>query len=417
MPRKTVLISGAGIAGPTLAYWLGAAGFEPTLIEQAPRLRAGGYVIDFWGLGYEIAERMGLIGEIDRVGYHMRELRIVDDEGRRLAAFGADVFRELTGDKYVTLARSDLSRVLFEKARASTEVIFGDEIVGLQESPDGVQVQFREGGSRRFDLVVGADGLHSAVRRLAFGPESRFEKALGYAVAAFEAEGYRPRDEDIYLMYGQPGRMLGRFTLHDDRTLFLFVFTAGEAALPTAPDDQKAMLRERYRDGGWECSHILAALDRAPDLYLDRVSQIRMERWTRGRVALVGDAAFCVSLLAGQGSALAMISAYVLAGELGRAGDRHAEAFARYDAALRAYIAKKQRGAERFAGAFAPRTRQGLWFRNQMIRAFAIPGVARFVVGRDIADSLRLPDYDWPSADPPVAHWRRPEKGPTRTPG
>lgn len=395
MNHKTALISGAGIAGPTLAYWLRAAGIEPTLIERAPALRTGGYVIDFWGLGYDIAERMGLTGEINRIGYHMRELRIVDERGRRATGFGTDVFRELTGGRYVTLGRSDLSRLLFEKAKSSTEVIFDNEIVGLEETADHVLVRFKHGDERRFDLVVGADGLHSDVRRLTFGPQPKFEKHLGYLVAAFEVCGYRPRDEDIYVMYGQPGRMVGRFALHDDRMLFLFVFAANGDSLPATLDQQKSVLRDRYHDGKWECPRILAELDCAPELYFDRVSQIRMDKWSRGRVVLIGDAAFCVSLLAGQGSALAMISAYVLAGELANAGGRYEEAFAKYEASLRAYINAKQRGAERFASAFAPKTQLGLWFRNQVIRAFAIPGLARSVVGRDIIDTLRLPNYRW----------------------
>jgi 2-polyprenyl-6-methoxyphenol hydroxylase-like FAD-dependent oxidoreductase len=397
MNDKTVLISGVGIAGPTLAFWLKAAGFEPTLIERAPSLRTGGYVVDFWGLGYEIAERMGLTREINRIGYHMREMRIVDDRGKRVTGFGTKVFGELTGGHYVTLGRSDLSRLLFEKVKDTTEVIFDNEIVGLQECEDCVQVQFKHAGERRFDLVIGADGLHSAVRRLAFGPQPQFEKHLGYVVAAFEVRGYRPRDEDVYLMHGQPGRMVGRFTLHDDRTLFLFVFAADSDSLPATLDLQKAMLRERYRDGKWECARIVDELDRTHELYFDRVSQIRMENWSRGRVVLAGDAAFCVSLVAGQGSALAMISAYVLAGELANAGGRHEEAFGKYEAFLRAYINTKQQGAERFAAVFAPKTQWGLWFRNQVIKAFAIPGLARLVVGRDIIDPLRLPDYRWPS--------------------
>ena len=395
MNSKTVLISGAGIAGPTLAFWLSAAGFKPTLIERAPTLRAGGYVIDFWGLGYDIADNMGLLRDINRVGYHVRELRIVDDRGQRITGFGTNVFGELTNGRYVTLARSDLSRLLFEKVKGTTEVIFDNEIVGLQEQADFVQVRLEHAGERRFDLVIGADGLHSDVRKLAFGPQHQFEKLLGYVVAAFEVRGYRPRDEDVYVMYGQPGRMLGRFTLHDDRTLFLFVFAADSGSLPATLDLQKTMLRERYRDGKWECPRILGEVDRTHELYFDRVSQIRMESWSRGRVALIGDAAFCVSLVAGQGSALAMISAYVLAGELANAGGRHEDAFGKYEALLRAYINTKQQGAERFAAIFAPRTQWGLCFRNQVIKAFAIPGLARLVVGRDIIDTLRLPDYRW----------------------
>lgn len=389
------MISGAGIGGPTLAYWLKAGGFTPTLVERASALRAGGYVIDFWGLGYDIAQRMGLGQQINRVGYHVREMRIVDDHGRRVAGFGTKVFDELTGGRYVTLARSDLSRLLFEKAAADT--IFDDEITSIQEQSDGVEVEFRRSDKCRFDLVVGADGLHSNVRRIVFGPEQQVEKCLGYAVAAFEAKGYRPRDEDIYLMYGWPGQMVGRFTLREDRTLFLFVFATSDY-LPTALDQQKAILLERYRDGLWECPLILEQMSRTSELYLDTVSQIMMPRWSRGRVVLLGDAACCVSLTAGQGSALAMISAYVLAGELLGSGGNYPEAFRNYEAVLRDYIYGKQQGAERFAGAIAPRTRGGLWFRNQVVKALAIPGLARLSVGRDIIDTLRLPTYRWPCA-------------------
>ena len=200
-------------------------------------------------------------------------------------------------------------------------------------------------------------------------------------------------------MYGQPGLMLGRFALHDDRTLFLLVFADDGGSLPATLNEQKAMLRERYRDGKWECPRILDEIDRTRELYFDSVSQIRMERWSKGRVALIGDAAFCVSLAAGQGSALAMISAYVLAGELANARGRHEEAFGKYEASLRDYIGGKQKGAERFAAAFAPRTRWGQGLRNLVIRTFAIPGLARLAVGRDITDALRLPDYDWRAID------------------
>jgi 2-polyprenyl-6-methoxyphenol hydroxylase-like FAD-dependent oxidoreductase len=401
MNGKTVLISGAGIAGPTLAYWLKAAGFEPTLIELAPALRRGGYIIDFWGLGYEIAERMGLMPGIGRVGYHVREMRIVDGRGKRVAGFGVKIFRELTGGRFVTLARGELSRLLFDKIKDTTEIIFGDEIVGLHDHPDCVQVQFRHGHERRFDLVIGADGLHSGVRRLAFGPQERLEMQLGYDVAAFEVRGYRPRDEDVYVIYSEPGRMLGRFALHEDRTLFLFVVSAGVSRAPAMPDlaEQKAMLRERFGDGTWECPRILDELDRTQDLYFDRVSQIRMERWSRGRVALVGDAAFCVSLMAGQGAALAMTAAYVLAGELAKAGGRYEEAFGGYEGILRDFVGSKQQGAVRFGAAFSPKTEWGLFLRNQVIRACAIPGIARFAFGRDIIDALQLPDYNWMSLD------------------
>lgn len=395
---RSVLISGAGIAGPMLAYWLKVAGFEPTIVERASALRCGGYVIDFWGLGYDLAERMGLLDQINRIGYHVRGMRIVNDRGRPVAEFGTKVFSELTGGRYVTLQRSELARLLFKKSNGQVESIFGDSIVSLEDQSDCVRVQFEHERERRFDLVIGADGLHSRTRALVFGPQSRFEKHLGYAVAAFEVPGYCHRDEDIYLMYGRPGRMLGRFTLRDNRTLFLFVFVAEREQLPATLDAQKALLRDLYRHDGWECCEALDELELTEALYFDSVSQIRMQHWSRGRIALVGDAAFCVSLLAGQGSALAMISSYVLAGELAAAhDDRYELAFGRYEALLRSYIAAKQSAAKRFAGAFAPKTQFGLSFRNLVIKAFAFPSLAKLAIGSDIADSLELPAYSWPS--------------------
>ena len=397
MNAPSVLISGAGIAGPALAFWLKAAGFRPTLVEHAPALRTGGYVIDFWGLGYDVAQHMGLVSEINRIGYHVREMRIVNARGERIAGLRVNVLRELTDGRFVTVGRSDLSRLLFEKIKNDTEVIFGDEVVDLKQQRECVQVEFKHGKQRQFDLVIGADGLHSTIRRLVFGSQDRFEKQLGYIVAAFEVSGYRPRDDDVYVMYCEPRRMLGRFALNGDRTLFLFVFATNTDArseiLHLAA--QKAILRTSFGDLPWETPRILAELDRAEDLYFDRVSQIKMPTWSKGRVALVGDAAFCVSLMAGQGGALAMTAAYVLAGELGKTGQRHEDAFRNYERILRTFIESKQQGAARFASTFVSKTKWGLYLRNQLVKAAAIPGVARVAFGSNIIDTLQLPDYRW----------------------
>ena len=388
-----VLISGMGIAGPTLAFWLDKYGIQPTLVELAPALRSGGYVIDFWGLGYDIAEKMGLLPDIARIGYRMQELRIVDDSGRRLSGFGVQIFRELTGGRYVTLGRSDLSKLIYDRISRSCEIIFGDSIAGLHEADGEVHVQFEHGDERRFDLVIGADGLHSRLRKLVFGPQDRYEKDLGYRVAAFETSGYRPRDELVYIVRSAPGRQVGRFALHSNRTLFLFIFAGGREPEPHEVGAQKAILRKAFEGDSWELPRILTALDTCDDLYFDRVSQIRMAAWSRGRIALVGDAAFCVSLLAGQGSALAMTAAYVLAGELATSQHEPQEAFRRYEERLRGFIQAKQRAAERFAMAFVPRTRFGVFFRNQVINTFQVPAIARIAIGRDFRDQLELSEY------------------------
>jgi 2-polyprenyl-6-methoxyphenol hydroxylase-like FAD-dependent oxidoreductase len=397
MQNRSILISGAGIAGPTLAYWLSHHGFAPTLVERAPKLRTGGYVVDFWGLGYDVAEKMGLLPELQRAGYDVGEVRIVDDEGRRVGGFDAEVFRRLTHGRYVSIARSELAALLFSKIEGRCETLFGDSITALKDERDGVAVTFAHARPRRFDLVVGADGLHSEVRELAFGVEDRFERYLGYMVAAFQAHGYRPRDELAYVSHSVPGRQIARFAMRGGRTMFLFIFAADRAPSVAAGDldAQKAVIEREFRDAGWESPQILRALAASDDLYFDRVSQIRMDAWFKGRIALVGDAAFCVSLLAGQGSALAMAGAYALAGELARAGGTDPQAaFRRYEALLRPLITAKQKAAEQLASGFAPKTRFGLFLRNQLTKAFAIPLVAKLVMGSSLMDPIALPNYE-----------------------
>lgn len=392
-----VLISGAGIAGPTLAYWLAHYGFTPTLVEAAPRLRTGGYVIDFWGAGFEIAGRMGLLPEIQSQGYMLREVRVVNRRGKRVAGFPAQAFSRMTQGRYISLPRGQLAASIFGKIEGKVETIFGDTIARLEQTDKSVHVDFASGRAREFDLVVGADGLHSRVRELIFGAESRFEKYLGYKAAAFGVRAYEHRDELVYIMYTEVGQQVGRFAMRDDYTMFLFIFADDDPAGPSDVSGQKAMLRKRFEANGWECPQILSALDSAGDFYFDRVSQIRMDPleglWTRGRVTLVGDAASCVSLLAGQGTALAMVGAYILAGELHRSGGDYAVAFGRYQELFGPFVLAKQRAALRFADSFAPKSKFALFFRNQIFNLMAIPWIADMAVGRDLADNIALPAY------------------------
>jgi 2-polyprenyl-6-methoxyphenol hydroxylase-like FAD-dependent oxidoreductase len=394
-----VLISGAGIAGPTLAYWLLEYGMKPTIVERAPTLRTGGYVIDFWGAGFEIADRMGLSQAIKCCGYQVEEVRIVNSRGERIAGFPADTFARLTQGRYTSLPRGALASAILRTIEGNAEIIFNDSVSAIKQFGSTVEVTFESGRRRNFDVVVGADGLQSRVRQLVFGPEDKFEKYLGYKVAAFEAPGYQPRDELTYVMYTEVGQQVGRFALRGNSTMFLFTFE--DPVLGPRQDGDinahKAALRERFGRSGWECPQILDALDRTDELYFDRVSQIRMASepglWARGRVILVGDAAFCVSFLAGQGSALAMVAAYILAGELYRSRGVYTEAFARYQRVFAPFVAEKQKAALRFAGFFAPHSRFSLFFRNQVVNLMRIPWVANIALGRDLADRIALPDY------------------------
>ncbi len=396
-----VLISGAGIAGPTLAYWLLRYGFKPTLVEEAPRLRTGGYIIDFWGLGFDIAEKMGIVPALLRSGYFVEDVKLVDAAGRRVGGFSAAVFKQATKGRYTSLPRGELAAELYRTIEGRVETIFGDRITEIVDASAGARVKFERSAPRDFDLIVGADGLHSNVRRLMLGEQASGETYLGYGIAAFEVPGYRPRDELTYVSYSRPGKQVARFAMRDDRTLILLVFARDEAA--GSRDEgarggagitaQRRELHKLFDDAGWECAQIMAAMDTCESIYFDRVSQIHLDSWSAGRCALIGDAAACPSLLAGQGSALAMLAAYVLAGELQRAKGDHCAAFAAYERRLRPFIEAKQKAAAQFASAFAPRTELGIFCRNLITKAMRLPFVAELAIGRSLRDDLDLPDY------------------------
>jgi 2-polyprenyl-6-methoxyphenol hydroxylase-like FAD-dependent oxidoreductase len=387
-----VAISGAGVAGAALAHWLHRTGHAPTVIEKAPEFRTGGYMVDFWGVGYQVTKRMSIDDTIRAAGYRIGSLRSVGSGGEVKADVDVNVFRRMIGDDFTSLPRGDLAAAIYATIEDGVEMIFGDSIATVDEHSDGVRLTFEKSPPRDFDLVVGADGLHSNVRRLVFGPEQDFEHYLGCKVAACVVDGYRPRDDLIYVTYSTPGRQLARFALRGNRTMFLFIFRDTRDGIGVAPKEQ---LRNEFRNVGWESQDILAALDDADDLYFDVVSQIRMDRWARGRVLLVGDAAGCISLLGGEGTGLAITEAYVLAGELVRAGADYRRAFDAYEARLRPFIKTKQAGAVRYIPFFATRTRFGLWFRNVAMRTMNFGPLATLFAG-SVRDDFELPDYGLP---------------------
>lgn len=252
-----------------------------------------------------------------------------------------------------------------------------------------------DGTRERFDVVVGADGLHSTVRALAFGPESQFERFLGCYIAAFRVRGYPHRDELTHVSHTVRGRQVGRVSLRDGETLVLLVWRPEPTASKVTrdPEEKQLAVRHAFGDMGWETPELLAAMDDAVDFYFDRVSQIHVPRWGAGSVVLLGDAAACPSLLAGEGTGLAMLEAYILAGELHRANGDASLAFTEYERRLRGFVTDKQDSAEWFRGFFAPETILGLAVRNLAVHAFALPFVAKPLLARSLRDDLELPEY------------------------
>jgi 2-polyprenyl-6-methoxyphenol hydroxylase-like FAD-dependent oxidoreductase len=390
-----VLIVGAGIAGPTLAYCLHRLGHEPTLLERAPRLREGGYIVDFWGAGFDVADHMGIVPRLMEQGYLVRELREVSETGKTIASIDPWRLVSRLGGRYVSIGRSDLGAAIYDALEGQVETIFDDTVTSITDTGDEVEVDLRSGHSRRFDLVIGADGLHSVVRQLAFGPDERFERDLGIAIAVFDVNGYRPRDELVAVTRTQPGVQALRLALRDDATMFVFSFRFDGAVPQDDREAQQALLRRRLGDVGWEVPAILEQMPDATTFYLDRASQIRMPSWSTGRIGLIGDAGACPSFLAGQGSALAMIEAYVLAGELHRHPGDHRAAFAAYESQLSALVRSKQDGAISLGVAFAPRNRTQVVMRALALKTMGIPWVADLAMGRSLRDPITLPPPPW----------------------
>ena len=339
MDNKSVLISGAGIAGTTLAYWLKKFGFAPTIVEQAPKLREGGYAIDFWGAGFDVAEKMGIVPDLQQADVGISEVSFVDANNKRKGGMNYIQLKEMMKGRALTLLRSDLAKVIYHHLEKDIEVIFNEDITNLEQSENAVIVTFRNGTSRHFDLVVGADGLHSNVRSLVFGKELQFENYYGYYTASFTVETGVSAGTS-FLTYNVPGKQAAVYSLNEQKAATFFIFSSPEKLSYDYPDieKQKAILSNQFKDAGWKCAELLSKMDAAPDFYFDVVSQIRMKNWSKGRISLVGDACDCPSLLSGQGSTLAMVGAYILAGELNEANGNYNSAFDRYENIFKPFI-------------------------------------------------------------------------------
>lgn len=360
-----ILISGAGIAGLTLSYCLQrAGGHEITLVERSPALRDEGYMIDFFGSGYDAAERLGLLPELERIHYPIARLVFLDSRGREKFSIAYRTARRLFDGRHFNFMRGELERVLYSRVRGLVEPRFGVTVEALLQDGATVGARCSDGSEGVYDIVVGADGIHSKVRKLAFGEELGYTRFLGYHTATFILTGPAPLlpTRDAFYTMTAPGRQVGLYPVRGDRLAAFFVHRSDERIADFSCEAATEELRRIYGEMGGVVPEILARID-PQTLYFDEVAQIEMLEWSRGRITLVGDACLCVSLLAGQGASLAMAGAYVLGEEITKSVLGLPGVLKEYERRVRPGVERIQRAGRRIARWFVPEGRfaQSLW--------------------------------------------------------
>lgn len=377
----SVLISGAGVAGPTLAFLLARRGFRVTVVERSAAIRSSGAPVDVEGDALAVVEGMAVLPRLEQARTRATGLVFVDDRGR----VAGRVPMQPPGGRDIELPRGDLAQALYEASRDDAEYRFHDGIATLAQDPQGVNVIFESGAEERFDLVVGTDGFHSRVRQLAFGPESAFVRHLGLYVATLPVDGLHEASDIV--MFNAPGRSL---TIHPsrDRAMAAFIFRSPERTDLVDAAAERRFVAEIYAGDGWKVPEVLAQLRDADDVYFDSVSRVDLDRWSSGRVTLLGDAASCVSLLGG-GTSLALLGAETLARALGE--HEPTVAFARYEEVHRRRVGPSQRGTDMAAALLIPATRTGIRVRNLATRfwpvAAGVSAVSRWIGGRGAAET------------------------------
>ncbi|MFE8872672.1 FAD-dependent monooxygenase [Acetobacter persici] len=393
--NRRVLISGASIAGPALAFWLDRYGFDVTVVERAATIRTGGYPIDVRGTAIDVVERMGLLPQIRAAHINTRLMTFVDGDGREIGS--VPVYDAVGSDERdVELPRGTLATLLYDASRqGNVRYRFNDSIDTLHDDGAGVDIRFTSGIRERYDIVVGADGLHSRTRRFAFGAEDLFRHDLGFDFALFSLQN----DQGLShggIFHAEPGRVAGLFAVQDSQRMFGFLTFMTDQGAPRTVRGQLDLIQATYAGMRWEVPRLLKEMAVADDLYFDSVSQIRMPHWSKGSVVLLGDAAFAPSFRSGQGTSLALVGAYVLAGELASHEDTLAGLEA-YERALRPFVEANQALATDGRGAFfLPRTQADIDMRDRMLAEIARNGTGVFFDNRRPAahSAISLVNYE-----------------------
>lgn len=359
--KKKILVSGASIAGPTLAFWLHRFGFEVTVVERAPELRLGGQNIDVRDEAQQIIQLMGLEEQVLAANTGELGVRFVDSNHQVKGEFAKG--KASFGTAELEILRGDLAKILYEATQAQVKYIFGDQIVDLKQQEQGVEVYFKTGETAQFDLVIAADGIRSSTRSLMFGAEPQL-KYIGLYCAYFTIPRIASDNSWAYWYNATGSRVLNIRPDNEGTMRAAFSFLAPESAYEKLDSAaQKELLKQKFADAGWQAPRLLAALDRSSDMYLDGISQVKAPHWHKGRFAMVGDAAYCPTPMTGMGTSLSIIGAYVLAGELSRHED-HQEAFAAYEKLMRPLVEDIQKLPPGVPWVAHPKTKFGISLFN-----------------------------------------------------
>lgn len=386
--NKKILISGAGISGLALAYWLQKYGFSPTIIEKRPDLHERGYMIDFYGSGFDVIEKMNLLDQLRAKSnqYPVSKLAFVNREGKSRATLDVERFRKLLGGRYFPLMRGDLETVIYETVKDNVPIRFGSSITKLEVQPDAVEVELSNGKSETYDLVIGADGIHSNIRKLLWGDENQFKRFLGFYVACSVIDNFFD-PPDAFYGYFAPKAQATIYSIGNNQLAVFFAFKSEELNI-RGREEQMEVFTKTFGNPGWVLPQLVNGVREADDLFFDAVSQIQMEEWHKGRVALVGDACQCLTLLAGQGASMGMAGAYLLAEELSKADGDYKVAFPAYQQRLKPEIDRRQKEARGLAGSFVPENNFGIAITHLFLNAMFLPGFSTLFKNRIGAKSV-----------------------------